>query len=233
MKIFSVLKKGLGQRIRYFLPFQNPAEDWGLMQNAPKCCEYLYLGFVLNPEQAFHLVDKGPESIDPEATAFRAFWGEITKLRRFQDGSILESVVWSQQNDMPWEKRQIPDKIIKCLFGHHFQLDSDEYECIGDQFDTVFRLNKSFRVEKFNSQIPNNLDAQAQSLNVIREFDDLAQILYNLKHNQIHIIGVCGISPILYYCDPQPILPMSRIIDGQLRTLHVIEVLLQLGKLFD
>lgn len=225
-----VLKLGLGQRIQYILPFQDRAMDWALTENPPRCCEYLYLGFVVNPELAFNLAEKGPPYIASEASVFRAFWGRIAKLRRFQDGSILESIIWNRQEDMPWEKRQIPMKIITCVLGHHFKLDCDDFECIGTQFDNVFRLNRAFKLDKLNNDIPATIDAQAQSLSVIREFDELAQNLQSLTNAKIHIVGVSGISPVLYYCDPQPVLPMARIIDGQFRTLHVINVVLQLGK---
>ncbi|KAI9822922.1 MAG: hypothetical protein M1832_002947 [Thelocarpon impressellum] len=42
-------------------------------------------------------VDHGPSAEDKESAAtFRKFWGAKAELRRFKDGSILESLVWSE-----------------------------------------------------------------------------------------------------------------------------------------
>lgn len=46
---------------------------------------------------------KGPESGTAEAESFRKLWSERCELRRFPDGSILESVVWNV--DTAKEKR--------------------------------------------------------------------------------------------------------------------------------
>lgn len=55
----------------------------------------LWIGVVLDPENALRLVDVGPSSSDDgEAKEFRAFWGDRSELRRFKDGRICESVVW-------------------------------------------------------------------------------------------------------------------------------------------
>ena len=45
-----------------------------------------------------------------KASAFRSFWGGISELRRFQDGSINEAVVWESSCDA--EARRIIKKII-------------------------------------------------------------------------------------------------------------------------
>ncbi|MGH0187725.1 UNVERIFIED_CONTAM: hypothetical protein FKN15_025700 [Acipenser sinensis] len=49
----------------------------------------------------------------PEALEFRKLWGERAELRRFQDGSICEAVVW--QGGSAFQKRLIPEQIIKHL----------------------------------------------------------------------------------------------------------------------
>lgn len=50
-----------------------------------------------------------------KATAFRSFWGSISELRRFQDGSINEAVVWESSCDA--EGRRIVEKIIVHLLN--------------------------------------------------------------------------------------------------------------------
>jgi len=50
---------------------------------------------LLNREEAFRVIDKGPSAEQAtQAAAFRAFWGKKSELRRFRDGSILETLDW-------------------------------------------------------------------------------------------------------------------------------------------
>lgn len=57
----------------------------------------LWLGAILDTAEAPRLVDVGPPAEDKAASqAFRAFWGDKSELRRFQDGVIAESVVWDR-----------------------------------------------------------------------------------------------------------------------------------------
>jgi U3 small nucleolar RNA-associated protein 22 len=50
----------------------------------------------LDVNNAFRALDKGPAAEDtPAAARFRAFWGAKAELRRFQDGSILETLDWT------------------------------------------------------------------------------------------------------------------------------------------
>ena len=58
----------------------------------------LYLGINLNANVDFNReIDPGPHPKDPSAAAYREFWGEKSILRRFPDGSLLESVGWGSE----------------------------------------------------------------------------------------------------------------------------------------
>ena len=48
-------------------------------------------------------------SLFPQAEDFRAFWGKKSELRRFQDSSILEAVVWPAKTAA--ERRTIPARV--------------------------------------------------------------------------------------------------------------------------
>ena len=55
----------------------------------------IWVGIILDPDNASRLVDLGPSSDDDAlAKDFRAFWGDRAELRRFKDGRICESIVW-------------------------------------------------------------------------------------------------------------------------------------------
>ncbi len=57
---------------------------------------HVTLGLLLDTDHAFSIVNMGPPADSPEAAEFHSFWGERSELRRFQDGSINEAVVWEE-----------------------------------------------------------------------------------------------------------------------------------------
>lgn len=56
------------------------------------------VGLILNKEKAMRRVERGPSAVTDSADAgqeFRDFWGsQKCQLRRFQDGAIIDAVVW-------------------------------------------------------------------------------------------------------------------------------------------
>eukprot|EP00189_Rhodosorus_marinus_P011219 CAMPEP_0184737530 /NCGR_PEP_ID=MMETSP0315-20130426/342_1 /TAXON_ID=101924 /ORGANISM="Rhodosorus marinus, Strain UTEX LB 2760" /LENGTH=993 /DNA_ID=CAMNT_0027204791 /DNA_START=235 /DNA_END=3216 /DNA_ORIENTATION=- len=57
--------------------------------------DFVGIGLLLNPEHQFGRVLTAEDS-DMDRDSFRAFWGSRSGLRRFKDGRIVESVVWSR-----------------------------------------------------------------------------------------------------------------------------------------
>ena len=57
---------------------------------------HVTFGLLLDTDHAFSIVNMGPPADSPEAAEFHSFWGEKSELRRFQDGSINEAVVWEE-----------------------------------------------------------------------------------------------------------------------------------------
>jgi U3 small nucleolar RNA-associated protein 22 len=100
--MYSDLMEGLSDRVK--LVNLRPPEDetWIIGSRSSTVGKgSVTLGFVLDPANAHRLIDHGPAAEDKAAAAkFREFWGEKAELRRFRDGSILETVIWSA-NDEP------------------------------------------------------------------------------------------------------------------------------------
>lgn len=73
----------------------------------------------------------GPAENKAEAAAFRKLWGEKAELRRFKDGSILESLIWA-----PAESgMSVLEQIVRYLLGHHFGLVTmDDITFFGNDF---------------------------------------------------------------------------------------------------
>ncbi|KIY02801.1 uncharacterized protein Z520_01266 [Fonsecaea multimorphosa CBS 102226] len=117
-RMHKVLQKGLGDRIT-LVDFKLPPDSgWPLNKDPPPQEEDLELQVALltNPENVDRLVDRGPSADEQEeATEFREFWGEKAELRRFKDGSISESLVWTGD-------RPATVQIIAHLAALHFKL---------------------------------------------------------------------------------------------------------------
>lgn len=47
-----------------------------------------------------------------QARDFRDFWGEISQLRRFKDGSICEAVAWLESNAEISKRRMVCSKVV-------------------------------------------------------------------------------------------------------------------------
>ncbi|KAL1303251.1 hypothetical protein AAFC00_006665 [Neodothiora populina] len=117
--IFNVLTRGLGDRatsVQIVLPQQ---DSWQVGSARPSLSRKgeLVVNVSLNPANVSRTVDHGPAAENKkEAAEFRKFWGEKAELRRFRDGAILESLVWStKEGGLP-----IIQQIITWLLWRHF-----------------------------------------------------------------------------------------------------------------
>ena len=110
-----------------------------LSQAHPFTPSILQIGLILDPTNAFLLVDRGPSVEEAEKNPeFREFWGnDKTELRRFKDGRILESVVWDVKTVD--EKAHIPAMIAKYLLGRHFGIEETSVFTWQPSFDALIR----------------------------------------------------------------------------------------------
>ncbi|KAF2155352.1 Nrap protein, partial [Myriangium duriaei CBS 260.36] len=118
-KLYSVLTRGLGDRITQLDLRTDQSGHWNLGSARPswRTKGEIVIALRLNPANASRTVDHGPSAEDKVAAAeFRKFWGDRAELRRFKDGSILESLVWSAKAG---EQALIVD-IVTSLVDKHF-----------------------------------------------------------------------------------------------------------------
>ncbi|KKY21591.1 putative pre-rrna processing protein utp22 [Phaeomoniella chlamydospora] len=129
-KLHEVLVKGFNDRTR-FVNLQYPAiKSWNLNRSLPTPSGIkVEIGLLLDPENVNRVVDRGPTAEDKEeAEEFRKFWGEKAELRRFRDGTISESLVWSETGH-----QSIVHQILAVLLSHHFGLPPSAISLVGDQ----------------------------------------------------------------------------------------------------
>lgn len=133
-QIFNCLSKGLMDRA-HLVHVQLPEESsWALDSETDRIDPKsdLHVGLIVDPADANRIIDRGPSAKDTkEAAAFRRFWGEKAELRRFKDGSIVECLVWTS-ND---ERRSIIHQVMSCILENHVGIEvARQTKFIGDQY---------------------------------------------------------------------------------------------------
>jgi U3 small nucleolar RNA-associated protein 22 len=121
-KIHNVFSQGLGDRATQVVIQSPDHESWALGSARPNMERKgeLLVAVSLDSANASRAVDHGPAAEQKkEAAAFRKFWGEKAELRRFRDGSILESLVWATTSGM-----SIIQQILTFLLYRHFGQDA-------------------------------------------------------------------------------------------------------------
>lgn len=104
-----VFDRALGSRACLIEAATPAGQPWTTRAARPsKTVGHIRVGLNLEPLHINRIRDLGPSAEDKEAAAaFRNFWGEKSELRRFQDSSILESLIWDEDDDAPAVHRQI------------------------------------------------------------------------------------------------------------------------------
>ncbi|KAK5049326.1 hypothetical protein LTR84_004255 [Exophiala bonariae] len=115
-KLHSILVRGLGDRVS-LVDFKLLTEhSWALKQDPSTGEDVFEVRLLTNPETVARLVDRGPSAEEPdEAGEFQKFWGDKAERRRFRDGSITESLVWTSGSP-------VTSQIVRHLALHHFEL---------------------------------------------------------------------------------------------------------------
>ena len=137
--LYDVLSRALGNRVKLICLSSSGTGPWKVdskPSTVKVSSQRLSVGLLLDPENAAGVVDHGP-SVEKkeEAAVFRSFWGEKAELRRFKDGSILESIVWSDHpSSMP-----VIHQILVYALHRHFNISEEAISYLGDEYDDRLR----------------------------------------------------------------------------------------------
>ena len=185
--IATILRRGLGNRVKAVPLLRRSSTTRELSQAHPFTPSTIQVGIILDPANAFLLVDRGP-SVEEKNSEFREFWGnEKTELRRFKDGRILESVVWDVKTVD--ERAHIPVLIVKHLLTHHFAIEEASVFTWQPSFDTLIRLPKA--INDVYSRLGSSLSKGFRD--VISAFDSLVKQIKQLEDLPL---SVATISPV-------------------------------------
>ena len=134
-RVHKVLSTGLGDRIKLLNIKPPPSHAWDAIspQRSTKDLYQVQVGLLLDPENISRTVDRGPSAENKLAAAeFRRFWGDKAELRRFKDGSILESLIWSNSDST----ENVLKQIVTYVVGRHLgEYAIHSIEFIGQSFD--------------------------------------------------------------------------------------------------
>ncbi|KAH6677499.1 pre-rRNA processing protein-like protein Utp22 [Halenospora varia] len=95
-RVYEVLREGLMDRVQLINVNTSIPSSWQIKaQPAHVLEEPIRVSVIFDPSNIDRLVDHGPSAEEKKSAAkFQKFWGEKAELRRFKDGSILESLIW-------------------------------------------------------------------------------------------------------------------------------------------
>ena len=133
-KAYRVLSRGLGDRVKLVELRTPETAPWPINKPDQKQMSQqrvIEIGLLLSPDNVSRLVDHGPSAEEQEAAkTFRDFWGEKAELRRFKDGRISESLVWSE--DSP-----VTQQIIDFVLQRHLKLSAESITAHFNNFDAL------------------------------------------------------------------------------------------------
>ena len=180
-EIYETLSKGLGDRAELIHMKYCKTPSWS--PKSLRCSKRnninLFVGLILNPEKCWRTIDHGPSAEDRAASQeFRKFWGEKAELRRFKDGSILESVVWNARDP----KQTILDQIITYLLRQHTIV------ILGSAFNQLLPRHSSYATNPIMPFLP-----------IITSFDALEKKIRGLDGLPLQIRQITAASPALCF----------------------------------
>lgn len=141
-KVARILKKALGDRAElvHTQAFEGADEfAWDLISQPPSGSSAVWVGIVFNAVNMARQVDQGPTVEEKEAAKkFRQFWGEKAELRRFKDGSILESLIWTQTTSLG-----LCEEIVRHILKLHLHLQDAHLDFYGKDFPSVLPIKST------------------------------------------------------------------------------------------
>lgn len=156
------------------------------------------LGILLDPTQSMRVVDQGPSAEDEAACAeFSNFWGPKSELRRFKDGSIVETVVWDEQgpNGLGPQRHTVVSRIIKYILGHRHGL-AETVEVFSGILDPFMIEPEGVRRAIF---LEDSVVTGKGFSSVTTAFDELSKEMMQLPELPLEIASIAPVAPALRY----------------------------------
>ena len=186
-KVYNVLQRGLGDRIS-IVDLSSASSRPCSTREKPSASKSfdLLVALITTSDATSPLVDHGPSADDREACIeFRSFWGDKSELRRFKDGSISESLLWSP--DEP-----VTTQILRHLLQRHFQVPVNAISA------------QTIDLERQMLPIIAGVSATDASKVVNDQFQTLSSTLHQLEGLPLPIRSISPAGPALRSCSIIP-----------------------------
>lgn len=186
-KISNALRFGLGDRVRGINVTFDRSEEFDTSKRKSSNQNELNvkIGIIVDPQESEKLVTRGPSDTE-DSTQFRNFWGPKSSLRRFKDGTITHSVIWSSDYKDP-----IVLSIINYVLKFHIKEDLKIES-------SVSNVNKLLPLPNLPSSSKQSVVSTNSYNALLRSYDSLYKILIKTEL-PLAIKSVLPTSPALRY----------------------------------
>lgn len=186
-KISRALRFGLSDRVRGINITFDRTWDFETSKRKPAAQNEssIKIGILVDPQESEKLVTRGPTDSE-DSSQFRNFWGPKSSLRRFKDGAITHSVIWSSDYQEP-----IVLAIIKYILRAHIREDL--------KIETnITNVNKLLPLPNLPSSTKQSVISTNSYNGLMRSYDSLYKILIKTEL-PLSIKSILPISPALRY----------------------------------
>ncbi|KAI9228167.1 MAG: Nrap protein-domain-containing protein [Piptocephalis tieghemiana] len=200
-RVEAILLRALTDRSSYagVQLIRSQGNHWPITSSPSSSFHSIRVGIRWAGEAAYRVIDKGPspssnsgskvEEGDQEAAAerYRAFWGAKSELRRFKDGRICESVVWSQVTE---EAEVGVSNILRYILAKHMALSPGDIRVV----------EGGVRRQGLINQLLGSFDTSLRPWQpVTRAYDGLVKAIRNMEGLPLAVASVQAASPALAY----------------------------------
>lgn len=139
-KVHSLMQEALGERVKMVrVIWRNTASECNFEDGLSMFDrEALIIGILLNKDEAFNMVVKGPDYENKEEVQkFDRFWGVKSELRGFKDSGVRPCAAWECK---PSELHLVMKWITEYILVKHLSLPKENITYIVDQLDFTLVL---------------------------------------------------------------------------------------------
>ena len=156
---------------------------------------FILLAVRVDASRVLRSIERGPMADDnPAASSFRSLWGDLSELRRFQDGGICEAVVWEQRPES--ERHTIADEAVQHVVTRH--LPGAVVETFAGALDKPLERRNNPMLKETDAKATRACEAAAEKL---------GKLLRSLSGLTLRVIATLPLSPVLRRTAVFPPLP--------------------------
>ncbi|KAF8528430.1 Nrap protein [Hysterangium stoloniferum] len=220
----ATVRKALNTRAQVVALIQPRSAPRPITAAHPSPIRTITLGVIFDPRNATRLVDHGPAASTPEVEEYRKFWGPKAELRRFKDGSIVESCVWDEGIVRAEDRESVPGRIVRYILGYQFGIPEESILIsAGDYGEIVVAPSVKGRTSGGYKDATAAFDKLARALKTLEDEGELPLMLVSTRPCSSGL-RYTSVFP------PSPMASSSKSIHPSTSYLPAFEIVLQLER---